>query len=62
MRNGLPPDSFSRAPDAEGLGHPNKQAARVSTLATAKSGGDARELSSTGQRYKAHALRNRLSL
>src|SRR5712664_304767 len=40
MRNGLPPDSFSRAPDAEDRGHPNKPSVRVSTLASAKSGGD----------------------
>lgn len=37
---GLPPVSFSRAPDAEDLGHPNKPAARVSTLAAAKPGGN----------------------
>src|SRR5260370_7465308 len=40
MRNGLPPNSFSRAPDAEDRGHPNKPSVRVSTLASAKSGGD----------------------
>src|SRR6478752_7770911 len=36
----LPPVSFSRAPDAEDLGHPNKPAVRVSTPAAAKSGGE----------------------
>jgi hypothetical protein len=45
---GLPPVSFSRAPDAEDLGHPNKPAVRVSTPATAKSGGE--RVISSGER------------